>query len=175
VETIITLREKINDVARSDKHIGFSIFPQNEAIFLQLKTANDDATLIRACVNLRGIIQNLSEDLSNHGLTTEEIKKLLPDTAEENLNKSVNKLFLYLSSRKFTVDNSVFGLKQLNQIVGLIGAHPRDEKDKLIKKLEEAKLDKAYREEEWDILHRSLLEKYINSLNLLLESINKAM
>ena len=174
IETISTLREKINDVGRSNEHIGFPIFPQNETIFLQLKTANDEATLIRACVNLREIIQNLSKDLGNYGLSIDESKKLLPDTAEEDLNKSVNKLFLYLSSKKFKVDNSVFGLHQLNQIVGLMGSHPKSEKEKLIKKLEEAKLDKAYREEEWDILHRTLLEKYINSLNLLLEAIDQS-
>ena len=115
----------------------------------------------------------MSKDLGNHGLGTAEVEKLLPGTAKEDFNKSVNKLFLYLSSKKFKVDNSIFGLKQLNQLVGLIGSHPRGEKEKLIKKLEETKLDKIYKEEEWDILHRNLLEKYADSLDLLLKAIDQ--
>jgi len=171
VEKISILREKINDVARQNKNIGFSIFPQNETICLQLKSANDDATLIKACSTLREIIQNLSKDLGNHGLTTEKVKILLPDTAQDDFNKSINKLFLYLSSKKIKVDNSVFGLKLLNQIVGLIASHSKNERQKLIKKLKEVKLDKIYLDEEWDILHRSLLEKYIDSLTELLKAI----
>lgn len=171
IEKISLLRKRINDVAKANKNIGFIIFPPNEAIFLQSKIANDDATLIKACVNLRDFIQNLNNELSNYGLSDDEVKKLLPDTAEQDLGKSINKLFLYLTSKKFSVDNSVFGLKQLNQILGLIGAHPDKDKIALFKKLEEVGLDKAYNNEEWDIIHQSLLEKYINSLNLLLNTI----
>lgn len=174
IEKIGTLREKINNASNSNKYIGFSIFPPNETIYLQLKTANNEATLMKACVNLREIIQNLNkDDLGKHGLNYEEIKKLLPDTAKEDINKSINKLFLYLSSKKFNVDNSIFGLTQLNQIVGLLGSHPKNEKEKLIKKLENAKLEQMYKKEEWGILHQNLLEKYINSLNLLLKAIDR--
>jgi hypothetical protein len=177
VEKIIILREKINDKSKSksksNEHIGFSIFPQNEAIFLQLKTANDHATLIKACVGLRDIIQNLNDELGNHGLSIDEIKKLLPDTAEGDFNKSINKLFLFLHSKKFKIDSSVFELRELNQLVGLLGAHPVGEKDKLIKKLEIAKLDEAYREEEWATIHQSLLELYIKSLSALLKAISE--
>lgn len=171
VEKIITLRVKINDIAKSNENIGLYIFPPNEAIFLQLKTANDNATLMKSCVGLREIIQNLNNDLGSHGLSTEEIKTLLPDAAKEDYNKSLNKLFLYLNSKKFKVDNSIFGLKQLSQLVGLIGAHPVAEKDQLIKKLAAVNLDKAYREEEWAAIHQNLLEQYAKSLSMLLEAI----
>lgn len=171
VEKISILREKINDIAKSNENIGFYIFPPNEAIFLQLKTANDNATLMKACVGLREIIQNLNNDLGSHGLSTEEIKTLLPDVAKEDYNKSLNKLFLYLHSKKFKVDNSIFGLKQLNQLVGLIGSHPVAEKDQLIKKLVAVNLDKAYQEEEWATIHQNLIEQYEKSLSMLLEAI----
>jgi hypothetical protein len=173
VEKISNLREKINDAAKSNEYIGFIIFPQNESLYLQLKTANDNATLIKACISLRELIQNLNSELGNHGLNIDEIRKLLPDTAEEDFNKSINKLFLFLYSKKFKVDSNSFGLRQLNQLVGLLGAHPSSEKDKLIKKLEAVKLDKAYKEEEWAGIHQGLLGLYINSLDALLKTISE--
>jgi hypothetical protein len=173
IENITTLREKINDAAKIHQRVGFTFFPPNESVFTQLKTADDDATLIKVCISLREIIQDLSPDLGDHGLEIFEIKKLLPDTSDEDINKSINKLFLFLSAKNFTVDNSVFGLKQLNQIVGLLGAHPRAEKDKLSKKLVEAGLDQNYREEEWGLLHRNLLKQYITFLEKLFKAIEE--
>lgn len=173
IESIATLREKINDVAKMHQKVGFTFFPPNESVFTQLKTADDDATLIKVCISLREIIQDLSLDLGNHGLEISEIKKLLPDTSDEDINKSINKLFLFLSAKNFTVDNSVFGLKQLNQVIGLLGAHPRTEKDKLSKKLTEVGLGQNYREEEWGLLHRNLLKQYITFLEKLLKAIEE--
>lgn len=173
VEKIGVLREKINDAAKIHKEIGFSLFPPNEAVFIQLKTANDDAALIKICIGLREIVQGLSSQLEDHGLNISEIRKLLPDTSDEDINKSINKLFLFLSAKNFAIDNSVFGLKQLNQVVGLLGAHPRSEKDKLLKKLAETGLDQNYREEEWGLLHRNLLTKYITFLEKLLKAVEE--
>ena len=171
VEKICTLREKINDVTKSNQDIGFSLFPPNEAMFSQLKTANDNASLMKACVGLREIIQNLNDELSNHGLNTDAIKKLLPTTAEEDFNKSLNKLFLFLHSKNYEIESDIFGIKQLNQLVGILGAHPQSEKEKLIKKLKALNIDKAYQEEEWTTIHQSLLEQYEKSLNLLFNAI----
>ena len=171
VEKISTLREKINDVTKSNQDFGFSIFPPNEAMFSQLKTANDNASLMKACVGLREIIQNLNNELANHGLIPEEIKSLLPNTAEEDFNKSLNKLFLYFHTKKYKINNDIFGLKLLNQLVGLLGAHPQSEKEKLIKKLTDLNLYKAFQEEEWATIHQSLLEQYGKSLNLLFDAV----
>ncbi len=171
VEKICTLREKINDVTKSNQDFGFSLFPPNEAMFSQLKTANDNASLMKACVGLREIIQNLNNELANHGLIPEEIKSILPNTAEEDINKSLNKLFLYFHSKKYKINNDIFGLKLLNQLVGLLGAHPQSEKEKLIKKLTALNLYKAFQEEEWATIHQSLLEQYDKSLNLLFDAV----
>lgn len=174
VEEISGLREKINDAAKSHKHIGFSIFPQNEALFSQLKTANDNATLTKACVDLRDVIQNLNKELGNHGLDNEAMKKLLPDTAEHDFNKSINKLFLFLHSKQFKIDADLFGLRELNQITSLLGAHPTSKKTELVKKPKDAKLYEAYEKEEWVVLHQNLLKKYIGSLSMLVKAIKKA-
>ncbi len=174
VEEISGLREKINDAAKSHKHIGFSIFPQNEALFSQIKTANDRATLMMACVNLRGVIQNLSKDIGNHRLDNEAIKKLLPDTAEHDFNKSINKLFLFLHSKQFKIDADLFGLRKLNQILSFLGAHSKSEKPKLAEELKNAKLYEVYENEEWTVLHQNLLTKYRDSLNALLKAIKNA-
>lgn len=174
VEEIVGLREKINDAARSHKNISFLIFPQNEAIFSQLKAANDSATLMMACVNLRGVIQNLSKDIRTHGFDNETIKKLLPDTAEHDFNKSINKLFLFLHSKQFKIDADLFGLRKLNQILSLLGAHPKSEKPKLAEELKNAKLYEAYENEEWAVLHQNLLTKYRDSLSTLLKAIKNA-
>ena len=171
IEKISELREKINDNTQSNTDIGFKIFLPNESLFLQLKTANDDATLIKACISMREIIQNLNEELGKHNLTNEEIKKLLPNTAEEDFNKSLNKLFLFLKSKKFTIDPTIFGLRKLNQLAGLLGAHPRSEKDSLMQKLADVNLAKFYQEEDWGRLHQCLLEMYEKSLSALLSSL----
>ena len=65
----------------------------------------------------------------------------------------------------------IFGLKLLNQLVGLLGAHPQSEKEKLIKKLTALNLYKAFQEEEWATIHQSLLEQYDKSLNLLFDAV----
>lgn len=171
VEKISGLREKINDTAKSHKRISFLIFPQNEALILQLKTANDNPTLTKACVDLRDVIQNLNKELGNHGLDNEVIKKLLPDTAEHDFNKSINKLFLFLHSKQFKIAADLFGLRELNQIISLLGAHSKSEKTKLIKKLKDAKIYEAYEKEEWAVVHQNLLKKYIGSLSMLLKAI----
>ncbi len=173
VEKIISLRGKINTVAKANDRINFPIFPQNELIHAQSKQAVDEITLIKACGDLRGIIQELNKDLSSHGLELEDIKKLLPYTAEEDFGKSINKLHLYLSAKKFKIDKSAFGLRNINQLVGLLGAHSSDEKDKLIKKLEEFKFKEMYLQEEWSLLHREILKKYITSLENILNSISE--
>lgn len=172
IEKIIILREKINDMSMRNTDIKFPIFPQNEAIVLQLKVANDDATLIKSCVNLREIIQNLNNDLGGHGLDIVDIRKLLTSSEESDFNKSINKLYIYLHSRKINIDESVYGLKALNQITGLIGAHSKSEKPKLLKKLKIAQLDKDYNEEAYDVVHKRLLEMYLDSLNLLLNALS---
>lgn len=171
VEKISNLREKINDFSRSEKDIGFSIFPPNEAIFTQLKTASDDATLMKACVTLRDIVQNLNSELGNHGYPNDEIKKLLPNASEEDFNKSLNKLFLFLHAKNYKITDEIYGLKKLNQLLGLLGAHPQSEKDKLIKKLKELNLFDIYQEEAWPTLHQGLLAEYEKSLGRLLNSI----
>ena len=170
VEKISTLREKINEASITHENIGFKIFPPNEVIFTQLKTANDDATLIKICVRLREVIQNLSPDLGNHGLEVAKIKKLLPDTSNEDVNKSINKLFLFLSAKNFKVNDDVFGLRKLNRVVSLLGAHAVGEKNNLIKTLNENGLIQCYKEEEWGVLHKNLLKYYIEFLQKLLET-----
>jgi len=171
VEEIYSLKSKINIATTSNGLIGFSIFPPNGELILQLKAANDNATLMKACIDLREVIQNLDGRLENHGLGIDEIKKLLPDTAEEHFNKSINKLFLFLCAKKIQVDSGLFGLRQLNQLAGLLGAHPTSEKDNLIEKLKIAKLDKAYNEEDWTMIHRSLLKQYVAALSGIFEAI----
>lgn len=174
VDQIIGLRNKINSASRLNSRIEFTIFPQNEAIGQQIKTANDEATLVKACVDLRGIIQNLNKQFENHGLEIEEIKKLLPDAEEHHFNMSINKFFLFLHSKKFKVDSSIFGLRELYQVLGLFGAHSVNEKEKLEKKLEKMCLYKYYNEENWVFLHQNFLKMYKDSLDKLLKVINES-
>ena len=174
VDQIIGLRDKINSASRLNDRVKFTIFPSNEAIIQQIKTANNEATLVKACVDLRGIIQNLSKQFENHGLETEEIKKLLPDTEEHHFNKSINKFFLFLHSKKFKVDSSIFGLRKLNQVLSLFGAHSVSEKEKLEKNLKKMCLYKYYNEENWAFLHQNFLKMYKNSLDKLLKVINES-
>lgn len=173
VEKIAFLREKINDEAKRHRNIGFILFPQNESVYSQLKIANDDATFMKACVGLREVVQDLSLDLSGHGLNRDEVKSLLQNESAENVNKSINKLYIFLIAKNFKVEYNVFGLRQVNQIAGLLGAHPKKEKDKLLKILKRLNIEKNYLEEEWGLLHRDLLTKYINSLVGILKAIKE--
>lgn len=175
IANIIKSREEINSIARRKSVIGFDLFPQNESIFKQLTAAADEPTFVNACNELRPFISNISEELKkvDIGFTDEQMQKLLPSTNPADYNKPLNKLFLFLVSKKCKISNDILGLRPLNRIISLT-MHP-EEKDELVKELEKIKLNELYNTQDYGILHQSLLEKYLlflQNFTILINSIS---
>ena len=122
---------------------------------------------------MRELIQDLNKDIKNHGLKKEIIKKLLPNTVEQDFHKSMNSLLLFLHAKGFKVDSNLFGLRRLNQVVGLLGAHSNKEQKKILAKLKELHLHKIYQNEDWVSLHRGILLKYSECLEKMLVELNQ--
>ncbi|MDO8503449.1 MAG: hypothetical protein Q7S60_02040 [bacterium] len=172
IADIAGLRNDINLISSSRVDIGFDLFPQSELLVLQQKVPKDEASLKSLCNDLRTVIQSTSEKLIDHGYSPEEITKLLPDTAERDFNKSLNRLFLFLNAKKIVVKRDLFGLRELVHFTSLVGPHPEERKE-LIKELKRQNLDEKYISKEWSEVHKYLLRKYKESLSKLKEALEK--
>ncbi len=167
VANISTLRQKINE--KSLSLFDHKIFPDDETLISQIETAKDKNSMVICCSNLRDIMQNIESSAKNHNMTFEEASKLIPGIDSQSINKSVNSLQLYLFSKKITVSNDLFGIRNLLRIVSLLGAHQEDEN--LIPTLKKEKLIDLYISEQWQLLHREILERYVKSLELFSSSL----
>lgn len=165
ITEIVELREKINRLSSIEKNIGFSIFPLRESIYKQLEAAIDEAGLINCCIELRSLFQDIEKAVGDHGISFEEAATIIPGISKEDFNKSINKLHLFLYSRKIEVDADLYGLRTVNRLVNL-WAHP-DRKKELISLLEKLTILEMYKKEDWTSLHRRILELYRTSLDKL--------
>src|SRR3989344_5243476 len=69
VTEISQLRKKINEISISTTDLGFPIFPDDETILSQLSTVTGKDSLTSRCINLRDVIQNVTQEATDHGLT----------------------------------------------------------------------------------------------------------
>lgn len=72
---------------------------------------------------------------------------------------------MFLIKKGIVPDKDLFGLKSLNKLVSLIGAHQGDEE--LFQILKKENLSEFYSNEQWDILHKKILLRYKDSLEKL--------
>ncbi len=169
VKEISELRKKINLLAVEDNRFKFTLFPDSERIISQIEGPTKLAELMGRCMDLRVFIQDLNaEDLSKHGFSLDQARKEINGLNE--LSGSINLLHLYLLSKKIKVGEDLYGLRTLNNIVIRIAAHPQSE-EKLSKVLKENKLSESYLKEDFQYIHKKLLEMYLNFLRSLFEKI----
>lgn len=166
VYEIIEFRKRINIVTYSEEDIGFELFPDSELLIKQSETAKDEISLRGRCSELRSIVQKFHENIAEHGYTPEEAKTLLPELPETDFKKSLNKLYLYLNAKKIPVGTDIFGLRTVNKISTLLGAHPEEKKD-TIKELKGTDLMELYKLEDWRKIHQKILEEYKSALEKL--------
>lgn len=164
IQEIVNLRKKVNFKTQARPDFNFQLFPDDELLIKQAEISNDENSLIRACINLRTIIQNIDKKIENHGLTEEKINELLPNI--ENKGKSFHQFYLYLKSRNIDIDMNLIGLRSLNRVLSLLSAHPENEKD-LIRELEKNHIFKLYENNNWSELHTYLLKTYKDFLDQL--------
>lgn len=154
------LLRKINVETSGHQNIGFELLSGGHFLPDQLQIASDRSSLESYCSKLRACIIEISPKINQHGLSEDQISQLLPDVTEEDASKSLNQLYLYLHSRGITVEQSVFGLKQLYRATGLVSAHPEVNKETLLRALVKINASEFYRAEDWAILHQHLLKQY---------------
>lgn len=156
---IVELRGKINLLTLTNQNIKFNIFPQRETIYKQLEAATSEAVLRSYCLEFREFIQDVDESINTHGVSFDEALKIIPELQEQDFNKSINKLHLFLYSRKMSVDENLYGLRVVNRIVNLL-AHPNN-KESLTTLLRKLDMTEIYNKEDWISIHRKILDLYL--------------
>jgi len=170
IKEISKIKRKINSIAKENLEIESNLFPDTELLIDQAEVAQNRELLRNACVDLRSCIQNISSP--EHNIEEEVALKQIPGSSSEDLNKSINKLFLYLKSKSVKVYHDLFGLRDLNKIISLFGAHP-DREEELKKILGKRGVLELYKNEKWSNIHRNILQLYKKSLEGLLDAITK--
>lgn len=169
IKEISKIKRKINSIAKENLEIESNLFPDIELFIDQTEVATNIESLKSACLDLRACVQKISSP--EHNIEEELALKLIPGSTPEDLKKSINKLFLYLKSKKLKVDFGLFGLRDLNTITALF-AHP-DREEELKKILEKRDILELYKNEKCSDLHRNILQLYKKSLEDLLVAISK--
>jgi hypothetical protein len=171
VHEIHEIRTKINSLANANENIKSPLFYSGEQLIFQQEVVIDQNQFLARCIELRDLFENISEITKKHSLTIDDCKALLPGQQEDHYTKPINRLFLFLYSKSIKVEIDIFGMRQLNQIVSLIG-HPKQQSD-LFKVLKQLRLYEIYKSEKWDLLHSEILHRYRNALSELFLVLNK--
>lgn len=170
VTELSNLRVKINTLSHIADEIGFPLFNQNESLFNFQKAVRDESSLKVFCTDFRSLLSDLNNRISEHGFDTLDIKKLLPVSKPDDYNKPLNRLFLFLHSKKIKSDSTVFGFKELNWLFGVLGAH-NEAKSEKIKALKHFSLEGLYAQGKWVDMQGIILDSYRKSLQLLVDSL----
>jgi len=163
VQEILQIRKDINRI--SSTKFKFPILYDCELFLEQTQSANDESSLIYAASNLRSIIKKINPKVSRHGLDDATISVLLPHSEDKDKRLPLNQLFLFLHSKKLSVDSGLFDLKKLNHLLSLM-VHPENNDD-LIKEYKKNKLENLYTSKKWSKIHEKILSQYKESLKQL--------
>ncbi len=168
---ISSLRTNVNYLALANEKLKTELISKGENLMCQIKTIKDQSSLIEACINLRSVILSINEKIViPNPIDTNVLSKILPGLRKEELNKSLNKLCVFLYLNGIKVDSSLFGIRSLNQTVSLIGAH-NDETEELIDLLKKQNLFEDFSNKNWDLLHKKILQMYKDSLTKMSDSL----
>lgn len=167
---IYELRENINNIALTKW--DFKLFPESEILYKQNETAQNRSMLVDYCNDLRSLLKGI-DSKCDHEKGLIEAKKIISGIkSEDDLKKPLNRLYLYLHSQGLTIDNKIFGLRDLNNILNLI-SHP-EARNHLMKLLKRANLIDAWNLQEWAKIHRRLLGMYKVALEKLHSTLLRA-
>ena len=172
ITDISKLRNNINSISLSNIKVGFKLFNDNELLIEQQETVSSNDSLVSKCMSLRTLFTDINSHTKQHGLSTEEVAKLLSQIKEDDFLKPINSLYIFLYNLGLSVKFDVFGMRNVNQIVSLFG-HP-DQKKELVKILKENNLNEYYLKEDWQSLHSGILELYRLCLLKLYEEFSKS-
>ena len=162
IARIFELRSRINILTLSDDDFKSSLFKELTILIKQTRPANSDTELSAFALDLRAFLQSFSKNTKNHGISYEAASKIIPNTSEPDMLSPLNQFHLFMVSKGRSIAGNLFGLRELNLLTNKI-AHPEDQEG-LIKALTTNNLLRLYQEENWQALHRSLLESYMDSL-----------
>jgi hypothetical protein len=161
---ISDLRTNVNYLALANEKLKIALFANSENLISQIKTVKDQASLVEACMNLRPVILNINDDITiPDSIDKTTLNTLLPGLKKEELNKSLNKLCVFLHLNGIKIDSSIYGIRDVNQIVCLVGAHNNEVKE-LIKILKKQNLSDDYSNKNWGLLHQKILQIYKDCL-----------
>jgi hypothetical protein len=108
---------------------------------------------------LRSVLQDVNEQIRSHGLTEGVAKEQLPNVSDADIGKTLNQFYLYLFAKQYAPEKPLFGLRDLNQLLTLLSAHPENQTD-LSKVLQRNSLKDEYDTQSWASMHTSILQKY---------------
>jgi hypothetical protein len=171
VDEIRGFRQQVNSAALLNDKLNIELLLPSDLLAGQFRAPTDREALRLSCVDLRAIITGISSEAGKHGLSVDEMKIFRPSVQESDLNKSLNRLYFCLKAKGFQISEDFFGINKLNNLLGLLGAHPDANVD-LIKLLKELKLDSLYNDQKWTALHKEILNRYKLFLVSVIEAIN---
>lgn len=172
ITKIIEARKQINLKTKNRPEFDFQLFQEEEEFIDLMKVPENEDAFKGQCMRLRVFITKLNADgVERHGLGEEEVNNLLSSVPSKDRRKSINSLFLFLTSKKLSgIEFDVFGLRPLNRLLGLVGAHD-NEQDNLTKELSKNNLLQKYQNNDWLFLSKTILEIYLTFL----EKLNKSL
>lgn len=170
---ISDLFDKINKFFEATD-LGLPVFVGFSPIFNELKVVDSKDSLTSSCVRLRSILEKIEKSLyEKSGIKKEDQNNIFPkEISPENYNKPLNRLFLYLYSLNKDTDVDLYGLRILNSICTKIGSHTEDVKS-ISEVLDSANLLNLWKQEDFNGLHNSLLLKFKDSLEKILNLVSK--
>lgn len=169
INEIVNIRRKINLLTAGNKLFNFQLLLDSELLLKHLCSANSGPEMVDFALDFREIIQGINKEVGKHGYSLEDAKKIIKDITEF---ASINNLHLFLVAKGIKVDENLFELRNLNNVLSKI-AHPKNQ-EKLSKALQKIECYDLYTNENWSELSIKLLKMYKNFL-LKLEEIIKTI
>lgn len=167
---IAELRSKINKIGVTNERFGLPFFLPSEEIYQQSKPAKDKTTLVGYCMVLRSLLHGFDKMITELKIPKEKAVELIPNI--NDFDGSINKFHLLLLEKGVSVDQGIFGLRNINRIITKFAAHTGEEnKSELIEILKEEKLLDLYKDDNWSMLHRGILLRY----KMILEKLSNAL
>lgn len=163
------LKKAINLQTLGNAAFGFALLPNSDLLISIMRSAKSAPDVANVAISLRALITMYDAAISNHGLTFDQAKSIIPNIAESDMGAPLVQLQLFLHSRKITIPVDFFGLRKLNALPNKV-AHPQDDAG-FVEALKKNGLYESYMKSEWRTVQRQLLEIYKDSLIRLKQSL----
>lgn len=170
VSDIHDLRNDINQLCIAQFSLNFNIFENSENLIKQQQSATTEDSLKVKGSELRTTLEAISKKIGKDEFSIEEKKQIFSKKVPlDSYNKPLNRLYIFLKSKGISVDESLYGLRDLNRITSLFG-HPKQFPD-LLMLLKKFSIEKDWKQKDWAAVHSKILSLYKDGLIQIIKNI----